>query len=297
MSAASVHRERAVVEARASCYCPGDELSTRARLPSPARSAGSLVPLPWFRPARQGDRRACGGSRRRRPGCARSRGAGRAPRRRGGRRPVPRRGDHGRCAGGVELRRPPRALPRPARAAAAGGGQGPDGGGLGPQPPVLRPCAGPRPARRRASGRASARPAANWRTRGSPRRSSWPSPGATGSCSCGTTGSPSGSRWSRGTWSPARRSRSACTGRSSRRPASRSTSPATSRTSPGRSRTRSWSRSPPSTVSGEIRVEPSELIEGDWFSADALPVIPDRVTIARRLIDAFVEAHRRSSPD
>ena len=49
--------------------------------------------------------------------------------------------------------------------------------------------------------------------------------------------------------------------------------------------------------SGEIRVEPSELIEGGWFSADALPVIPDKVTIARRLIDAFVEAHRRSSPD
>lgn len=40
--------------------------------------------------------------------------------------------------------------------------------------------------------------------------------------------------------------------------------------------------------SGEIRVEPSELIEGGWFSADALPTIPDKVTIARRLIDAFV---------
>jgi NAD+ diphosphatase len=49
--------------------------------------------------------------------------------------------------------------------------------------------------------------------------------------------------------------------------------------------------------SGEIRVEPSELIEGGWFSADALPVVPDRVTIARRLIDAFVAAHRRSPPD
>ena len=44
-------------------------------------------------------------------------------------------------------------------------------------------------------------------------------------------------------------------------------------------------------VSGEIRVEPSELIEGGWFSADALPVVPDKVTIARRLIDAFVAAH------
>lgn len=44
-------------------------------------------------------------------------------------------------------------------------------------------------------------------------------------------------------------------------------------------------------ASGEIRVDPSELIEGGWFTADALPVIPDKVTIARRLIDAFVAAH------
>jgi NAD+ diphosphatase len=44
-------------------------------------------------------------------------------------------------------------------------------------------------------------------------------------------------------------------------------------------------------VAGEIRVEPSELIEGGWFAADALPTIPDKVTIARRLIDAFIAAH------
>jgi NADH pyrophosphatase NudC (nudix superfamily) len=43
-------------------------------------------------------------------------------------------------------------------------------------------------------------------------------------------------------------------------------------------------------------VEPSELIEGGWFAVDALPVVPDKVTIARRLIDAFVAAHRRSPP-
>jgi len=46
-------------------------------------------------------------------------------------------------------------------------------------------------------------------------------------------------------------------------------------------------------ASGEIRVEPSELIEGGWFTADALPVIPDKVTIARRLIDSFVAAQAR----
>jgi NAD+ diphosphatase len=44
--------------------------------------------------------------------------------------------------------------------------------------------------------------------------------------------------------------------------------------------------------SGEIRVEPSELIEGGWFAADALPAVPDKVTIARRLIDGFVAVHR-----
>lgn len=45
-------------------------------------------------------------------------------------------------------------------------------------------------------------------------------------------------------------------------------------------------------AAGEIRVEPSELIEGGWFTADALPPIPDRVTIARRLIDAFTADRR-----
>jgi NAD+ diphosphatase len=44
--------------------------------------------------------------------------------------------------------------------------------------------------------------------------------------------------------------------------------------------------------SGEIRVEPSELIEGGWFTADALPAVPDKVTIARRLIDGFVVTHQ-----
>jgi NAD+ diphosphatase len=38
---------------------------------------------------------------------------------------------------------------------------------------------------------------------------------------------------------------------------------------------------------GEIRVDTSELVEADWYSADALPSIPDRMTVARRLIDWF----------
>jgi NAD+ diphosphatase len=45
-------------------------------------------------------------------------------------------------------------------------------------------------------------------------------------------------------------------------------------------------------AAGEIRVEPAELIEGGWFTADALPQVPDRVTIARRLIDGFVAGQR-----
>jgi NAD+ diphosphatase len=49
-------------------------------------------------------------------------------------------------------------------------------------------------------------------------------------------------------------------------------------------------------VAGEIVVEPSELIEGGWFTADAMPEIPDRVTIARRLIDAFVAGRRGPAP-
>jgi NAD+ diphosphatase len=38
---------------------------------------------------------------------------------------------------------------------------------------------------------------------------------------------------------------------------------------------------------GEIHVDTSELVEADWYSADALPSIPDRMTVARRLIDWF----------
>jgi NAD+ diphosphatase len=41
--------------------------------------------------------------------------------------------------------------------------------------------------------------------------------------------------------------------------------------------------------SGEIVVEPSELSDAKWFAADALPMIPPPLTIARRLIDAWVD--------
>jgi NAD+ diphosphatase len=40
--------------------------------------------------------------------------------------------------------------------------------------------------------------------------------------------------------------------------------------------------------SGEIRIEESEIADAGWFAADALPDLPPRMTIARKLIDWFV---------
>ena len=42
---------------------------------------------------------------------------------------------------------------------------------------------------------------------------------------------------------------------------------------------------------GEIQVDNTELLEADWFSACSLPHVPPRVSIARQLIDWFVETH------
>jgi NAD+ diphosphatase len=41
--------------------------------------------------------------------------------------------------------------------------------------------------------------------------------------------------------------------------------------------------------SGEIQIDPKEISDAQWFSADALPMIPPPMTIARRLIDAWLE--------
>lgn len=43
--------------------------------------------------------------------------------------------------------------------------------------------------------------------------------------------------------------------------------------------------------SGEIRLQKSELAAGGWFTADQLPVIPGKVSLARRLIDAWLAEH------
>lgn len=39
---------------------------------------------------------------------------------------------------------------------------------------------------------------------------------------------------------------------------------------------------------GEIRIDPGEIAEAGWFSADNLPRIPEKLSIARELIDWFV---------
>jgi len=38
---------------------------------------------------------------------------------------------------------------------------------------------------------------------------------------------------------------------------------------------------------GELKLDPSEILTADWFSADSLPEIPGPISIARRLIDSF----------
>ena len=42
-------------------------------------------------------------------------------------------------------------------------------------------------------------------------------------------------------------------------------------------------------VSGEVRLQRSELSKGDWFSKNNLPTIPEKLSIARMLIDAWLE--------
>jgi NAD+ diphosphatase len=41
--------------------------------------------------------------------------------------------------------------------------------------------------------------------------------------------------------------------------------------------------------SGEITVDQKEIVDAGWFKADRLPRIPEKISIARRLIDWFIE--------
>ena len=42
---------------------------------------------------------------------------------------------------------------------------------------------------------------------------------------------------------------------------------------------------------GEISLDETEIVDAGWFTADNLPHVPNKVSIARRLIDWFVETH------
>jgi len=44
--------------------------------------------------------------------------------------------------------------------------------------------------------------------------------------------------------------------------------------------------------SGEIKLQRSELEDGGWYHKDNLPDIPDKLSIARRLIDNWLETSK-----
>jgi NAD+ diphosphatase len=46
---------------------------------------------------------------------------------------------------------------------------------------------------------------------------------------------------------------------------------------------------------GEISLDDSEIEDADWFRADHLPQIPGKISIARKLIDWFVEKQEKLS--
>jgi len=47
---------------------------------------------------------------------------------------------------------------------------------------------------------------------------------------------------------------------------------------------------------GDIRIDEREIVEAGWFKAGELPPIPDKVSIARRLIDWFVDTRGGTAP-
>ena len=42
-------------------------------------------------------------------------------------------------------------------------------------------------------------------------------------------------------------------------------------------------------VSGELHLQRSELDDAGWFDRDHLPPVPDKMSIARQLIDSWLE--------
>lgn len=45
-------------------------------------------------------------------------------------------------------------------------------------------------------------------------------------------------------------------------------------------------------VGGDLNLEDAEIAEADWFGVNNLPNLPQRPSIARRLIDAYIEENR-----
>jgi NAD+ diphosphatase len=48
---------------------------------------------------------------------------------------------------------------------------------------------------------------------------------------------------------------------------------------------------------GEISIQHEEIEDGGWFTADNLPSIPGKITIARKLIDWFLAKQGRFYED
>jgi NADH pyrophosphatase NudC (nudix superfamily) len=45
--------------------------------------------------------------------------------------------------------------------------------------------------------------------------------------------------------------------------------------------------------SGEIKIDETEIADAGWYDPDRLPTIPGKISIARELIDWFVNAKLR----
>jgi NAD+ diphosphatase len=45
-------------------------------------------------------------------------------------------------------------------------------------------------------------------------------------------------------------------------------------------------------VSGDIHLQKSEIAKGGWFKRDNLPTIPEKLSIARMLLDAWLEENK-----
>jgi len=46
---------------------------------------------------------------------------------------------------------------------------------------------------------------------------------------------------------------------------------------------------------GEICIDETEIVEAGWFGPDELPLLPGKISIARQLIDSFLERHRKEA--